>query len=317
MKYFEFENGNKMPAIGLGTWKSAKGEVYKVIREAINVGYRHFDCALLYGNEEEIGEAFSDAFKAGDVTREELFVTSKLWNNAHQTEFILPNIQKSIDNLKVGYLDLYLIHWPIALKSTTIFPKEGNEMLSLKDVPLSETWRGMIDLKNKGLTKHIGVSNFSAKKIQKLIDETGVAPEVDQVEMHPLLQQKNLLEFCKSKGIILTAYAPLGSIDRPENRKTVGEPLLFENESIIQIAKNKGISIGSLLLAWAVNRGTSVIPKTVRKERLIENLAAGDIEISEEEMEKISVIDLNYRYLKGDFWCLEGSDYTLQNLWDV
>jgi alcohol dehydrogenase (NADP+) len=316
MKYLEFENGDKMPAIGLGTWKSAKGEVYQVVRDAINVGYRHFDCALLYGNEEEIGEAFSDAFKAGDVTREELFVTSKLWNNAHQTEFILPNIQKSIDNLQVGYLDLYLIHWPIALKATTIFPKEGNEMLSLKEVPLSETWRGMIDLKNKGLAKHIGVSNFSTKKIQSLIDETGVTPEVDQVEMHPLLQQKNLLEFCKSKGIIMTAYAPLGSIDRPENRKTLGEPLLFENQTIIQMAENKGISIGSLLLAWAVNRGTSVIPKTVRKERLIENLAAADIELSADEMKKIAEINMNYRYIKGDFWCLEGSNYTLQNLWD-
>lgn len=141
MKYFEFLNGDKMPRIGLGTWKSAKGEVYQVIRDAINVGYRHFDCALLYGNEEEIGEAFSDAFKAGDLTRGELFVTSKLWNNAHQTEFILPNIQKSIDNLKVGYLDLYLIHWPVALKSTTIFPAIGSEMLSLSDVPLLETWR--------------------------------------------------------------------------------------------------------------------------------------------------------------------------------
>lgn len=175
----------------------------------------------------------------------------------------------------------------------------------------------MIDLKEKGLTRHIGVSNFSIKKIKNLIDETGMTPEVDQVEMHPLLQQKKLKEFCDANKIIMTAYSPLGSIDRPENRKISGEPLLFENEILIQLAEIKGITIGSLLLAWAMNRNTSVIPKTVRKERLIENLAAVDIELSDLEMKKISEIDLNYRYIKGDFWCLEGSDYTLQNLWDV
>ncbi len=316
MKYLKFANGDKMPALGLGTWKSAKGEVYQVVRDAINVGYRHFDCALIYGNEAEIGQAFADAFKAGEVKREELFITSKLWNNAHKTEFILPNIQKTIADLQIGYLDLYLIHWPVALIPTINFPANGHDLVSLNEVTLTETWKGLIELKKTGLTKHIGVSNFSIKKIEKLIAETGISPEANQVELHPYLQQEILKNFCAKNRIILTAYAPLGSLDRPENRKTANEPLLFENETIIEIAKNKGISIGSLLLAWAINRGISVIPKTVRLERLIENLAAADIELSENEMTEIAKLNLNNRYIKGDFWCLEGSDYTLANLWD-
>ncbi len=316
MKYFQYKNDDKMPALGLGTWKSAPGEVYQVIRDAINVGYKHFDCALLYGNEPEIGQAFNDAFKAGDVTREELWVTSKLWNNAHKTEFVLPNIQKSIDNLKVGYLDLYLIHWPIVLIPTINFPSIGSELVSLKEVPLAETWRAMIELQKTGLAKHIGVSNFSAKKIQNLYDDSGIMPEVNQVEMHPFLQQNQLKSYCDLHSIIMTAYAPLGSSDRPVNRKVEGEPALFSNQILMQIADNKGISMGSLLLAWAVNRGISVIPKTVRKERLIENLAAADIELSITEMAEISKVNMNYRYVKGDFWCLPGSDYTLDKLWD-
>ncbi|MES2798133.1 MAG: aldo/keto reductase [Bacteroidota bacterium] len=316
MKFVKFDNGDLMPALGLGTWKSAKGEVYKVVRESIEVGYRHFDCALLYGNEEEIGQAFYDAFKAGDISREELWITSKLWNNAHEPQNVLPNIHKSLKNLQVDYLDLYLIHWPVALRSDVTFPSKGSELVSLKDIPLSKTWQSMIELQNAGLSRHIGVSNFSKKKMQNLIDETGVRPEVDQVEMHPLLQQPDLLEFCNEKGIHMTAYAPLGSADRPENRKVVDEPGLFSNKIITQVAENKGISIGQLLLAWAVNRGTSVIPKTVRKERLIENLAAADLSLSDNEMAEMAKVNLNYRYIKGNFWCLEGSDYTLQNLWD-
>lgn len=316
MKYLQFENGDKMPAIGLGTWKSAKGEVYKVVREAINVGYRHFDCALIYGNEAEIGEAFNDAFLNADVKREELWITSKLWNNAHKKEAVLPNIQKTIADLKIVYLDLYLIHWPVALKPEIMFPQKGDELVSLAEIPLSETWNAMNKLKEDGLIKHIGVSNFGPKKLQRLIDETGIKPEMNQVEMHPFLQQQNLKAFCDTNKILLTAYSPLGSLDRPENRKTTGEPLLFDNQVIKQLAENKGVSIGQLLLAWAVNYGIAVIPKTVRKERLIENLASADIDLTEPEMNKIAEVNKNYRYIKGDFWCLPGSDYDFNTFWD-
>lgn len=317
MKYLSFSNQDMMPALGLGTWKSAPGEVYDAIRTAINVGYRHFDCAHLYMNEAEIGTAFADAFKAGDVTREELFVTSKLWNNRHRRSQVRPAFELTIKNLQLGYLDLYLIHWPVVLKDDVNFPEKADELVSLQETPLAETWSGLIDLQINGNAKHIGVSNFSVKKIQQVWDATGVKPEVIQVEMHPFMQQKVLKKYCDNHGIILTAYAPLGSADRPKNRINAGEPNLFHNETIKQIAAEKGISEAQVMLAWAVNYGVSVIPKSVNESRLIENLAAADVELSADQMDALANEDLNSRYVKGDFWCLAGSDYTLENLWDA
>ncbi|MFN8357161.1 MAG: aldo/keto reductase [Spirosomataceae bacterium] len=316
MNYFQLSNGDLMPALGLGTWKSAKGEVYGVVRKAIEVGYRHFDCAFLYGNEKEIGDALADAIKAREVKREELWITSKLWNNRHRAEQIRPAFQQSLDDLQVGYLDLYLIHWPIVVVDHKGFPETAQDLVSLTQVPLAETWKGLIQLQDSGLTKHIGVSNFSAKKIQAIWDATGVKPEVNQVELHPFLQQKTLKAYTDEHQIILTAYAPLGSLDRPANRKTAGEPLLFENLTIQSLAETRGISKAQLILAWAINSGICVIPKTVSEARLIENLAAADIVLTSEELTTMSQLDLHNRYIKGDFWCLEGSDYTLQNLWD-
>ncbi|MEZ4903287.1 MAG: aldo/keto reductase [Spirosomataceae bacterium] len=316
MKYLSFSNDDPMPALGLGTWKSAKGEVYAAVRSAIEIGYRHFDCALLYGNEKEIGQALTDALKVGDVKRSELWITSKLWNNSHQKPYILPSIKTSLADLQLDYLDLYLIHWPIALKPAITFPTVGEDMLSLSEVPLSETWAGMIELKEKGLARHIGVSNFSAKKIMEVTQATGVQPEVNQLEMHPFLQQPTMLDFCQTKGIHLTGYSPLGSADRPPTRIVEGEPKLFENAIILELAKSKEISPAQLMLAWAVNRGTSVIPKSVNPQRLKENLAATDIALNREEMALMQSVNIDYRYIKGDFWCLPGSGYTLQNLWD-
>jgi alcohol dehydrogenase (NADP+) len=316
MKYLEFKNGDKMPALGLGTWKSTKGEVYAAVRTALEIGYRHFDCALLYGNEKEIGQAFADALKEGVVKREELWVTSKLWNNSHEKQYVLPSIQTSLADLQLDYLDLYLIHWPIALKHDVTFPQKGEEMLSLTEVPLSETWTEMMHLKEMGLARHIGVSNFSTKKLTDIIEKTGVIPEVNQLELHPFLQQQELLDFCQSKGIYLTGFCPLGSADRPANRIVEGEPKLFESQVIQELAIAKGCTPAQIMLAWAVCRGTSVIPKSVHAHRLTENLAAADIELSDREMEIMPGLDLHYRYIKGNFWCLPGSDYTLENLWD-
>ncbi len=316
MKYLQFSNKGKMPALGLGTWKSAKGEIYQTVRKAIEIGYRHFDCAFVYGNENEIGQAISDAMGNNEVIRNELWITSKLWNNRHIKADIQPAIEVTLDSLKLEYLDLYLIHWPVALINAVNYPQNGSEMVDLKHIPLTETWEGMIALKDKQLTKHIGVSNFSIKKINQLIAETGICPEALQLELHPFLQQKKILDFANANGIVLTGYCPLGSADRPANRITEGEPKLFENKTIIDIATDKGTTPAQIMLAWAVNRGTSVIPKSVNPQRLKENLEAADIALSASEMQKINNLDQHYRYIKGDFWCLEGSDYTLENLWD-
>lgn len=316
MKYLTFKNQDKMPALGLGTWKSAKGEVYEVVRKAIEIGYRHFDCAFFYGNEAEIGQAIADAVKNGEVQREDLWITSKLWNNRHRKEQIQAAFEVTLHDLGLDYLDLYLIHWPVVLQDDVGYAQKGSDLISLSELPLSETWQGLIDLKEKGLTKHIGVSNFSIKKINQVAEETGVMPEVLQIEMHPFLQQQKLLDFANEKGIFLTGYCPLGSSDRPAARILENEPKLFQNPIIQEIANQKGVSVAQIILAWAVNRGTSVIPKSVNPVRLKENLEAADLELSDAEMQKMNGLDLHYRYIKGDFWCLEGSDYTLENLWD-
>lgn len=315
MKYLKFSNNDQMPALGLGTWKSAKGEVYQVVRNAIKIGYRHFDCAYIYGNEHEIGQAFADAIKNNEVKREELWITSKLWNNRHKKENIQAAIELTLHDLQLDYLDLYLIHWPVAHKYDVSYPQNGTELVSLNEITLSETWQGMIDLKTKGLTKHIGVSNFSISKINQITEDTGILPEVLQLESHPFLQQKAILDFANKNGIFLTAFCPLGSADRPASRISEGEPKLFENKTILDIATRTGFSPAQIMLAWAVNRGTSVIPKSVNPQRLKENLLSADIELSCSDMDEISNLDQNYRYIKGDFWCLEGSDYTLENLW--
>jgi alcohol dehydrogenase (NADP+) len=316
MKYLQFSNNDKMPMLGLGTWKSAKGEIYQTVRKAIEIGYRHFDCAFIYGNENEIGQAISDAINNKEVTRNELWITSKLWNNRHQKADIPSAIEITLDSLKLEYLDLYLIHWPVTLKYEVNYPQNGSEMVDLKHIPLTETWEGMIALKDKQWAKHIGVSNFSIKKINQLIADTGVCPEALQLELHPFLQQNKIIDFAKFNNIVITGYCPLGSADRPANRITEGEPKLFENKIIIDIAHDKGATPAQIMLAWAVNRGTSVIPKSVNPQRLKENLEAADIELSPSDMQKINDLDQHYRYIKGDFWCLEGSGYTLENLWD-
>ena len=316
MKYLTFKNNDKMPALGLGTWKSAKGEVYEVVRKAIEIGYRHFDCASFYGNESEIGMAISDAIKNGDVTREELWITSKLWNNRHRKEDIQAACEITLKDLTLDYLDLYLIHWPVVLQNQASYAQQSSDLISLSEIPLTQTWQGLIDLKEKGLTQHIGVSNFSIKKINQIIEESGVIPEVLQIELHPFLQQPKILNFTQEKGIFLTGYCPLGSADRPAVRILADEPKLFQQQIILDIAEAKSISPAQVILAWAVNRGTSVIPKSVNPERLKQNLEAADIELSTQEMTEMNSLDLHYRYIKGDFWCLEGSDYTLENLWD-
>ncbi|WP_394993959.1 aldo/keto reductase [Emticicia sp.] len=316
MKYLKFNNNDKMPALGLGTWKSTKGEVYIAVRKAIEIGYRHFDCAFIYGNEHEIGQAIADAIKQDGIKREDLWITSKLWNNRHKKENVQAAIELTLHDLQVEYLDLYLIHWPVAHKYDVSYPQNGTDLVSLNEIPLTETWQGMIDLKTRGLTKHIGVSNFSIKKITQISEDTGVLPEVLQLEAHPFLQQKQILDFANERGIFLTAFCPLGSADRPASRISEGEPKLFENQTIINIATETGFFPAQIMLAWAVNRGTSVIPKSVNSQRLKQNLLAADIELSCDNIEKLDALDQHYRYIKGDFWCLDGSDYTLANLWD-
>ena len=261
MQTLIFKNQDQMPALGLGTWKSSSGEVYEAIREAIRIGYRHIDCASAYGNEAEIGQAFQDAFEAGEVKREDLWVTSKLWNAAHRASEVKPALEKTLADLKFDYLDLYLIHWPIAIKANVGFPQKADDYLSLEEVPIIETWRAMEACVEAGLSKHIGVSNFSIKKLEDLRNEAQIQPEVNQIELHPLLAQNKMLAYCQTHDIFLTAYSPLGSKDRPARLVSEDAPTLLENPILAEIAQEHQCTSAQVLIAWAIQRGTSVIPK--------------------------------------------------------
>lgn len=312
MKTLKFTNQDTIPALGLGTWKSTPGEVGQAVIEAAKIGIRHFDCAAIYGNEKEIGEALKHIIDSGIVKREELFITSKLWNNAHHFNNVLPALKKTLSDLQLDYLDLYLIHWPVVHKSECINPKTAEDFLSLTDVPLIETWEGMIKAKESGLTRHIGVSNFSIKKLRHLMINTRMKPEMNQVESHPYLNQSKLLDFCTENEILFTAYSPLGSRDRKVENVTD----LFEDVAIKSIAKKHALSPAQVLISWAVSRNTVVIPKTVTPSRMQENLSASEVVLEKEDLNALNNLNKDFRFIDGSFWIKEGNGYTLENLWD-
>ncbi|MFW2365786.1 MAG: aldo/keto reductase [Desulforhopalus sp.] len=316
MKTLEFINGDQMPILGLGTWKSTSDDVYEVVKEALILGYRHIDCAAIYGNEPGVGQALRDTVNAGVVKREELWVTSKLWNNAHAPEDVQPTLEKTLSDLSLDYLDLYLMHWPIAYKKHVQYHSSAADFVPIEDLPISDTWEEMEKAVGKGLCKHIGVSNFSIKKLEALLQTAKIKPEMNQLELHPYLQQPAMLEFCQRNSIYLTGYAPLGSSDRPDRLKVENEPILLNDPVIEKIADRNSISPAQVLLSWAVNRGTSVIPKSVKKERLQENLEAAQVSLSEQDLAEIAALDMHRRYISGTFWAVEGGPYTLENLWD-
>jgi alcohol dehydrogenase (NADP+) len=316
IKSYPLSNGDRIPALGLGTWKSAKDEVYQAVKEALTIGYQHIDCAAIYGNEAEIGRALTETLTTGTIKRENLWITSKLWNNAHKNHQVIPALKKTLSDLRLDYLDLYLIHWPVALKETVLLPNRGEDFYSLEDVPLLETWLGMEQAKKAGLCRHIGVSNFSQSKVKHFLENASYKPEVNQVECHPYFSQTDLLNYCQSHGVLLTAYSPLGSGDRPDSFKKDNEPVLLDHPLLKEIGEKYQATPAQVLLAWAMGRNTVVIPKSVNPTRIKENLAATDVTLSSEDMTAIAQLDRHYRYVDGTFWTREGSPYTISNLWD-
>ena len=315
MKTLRFNNEDEMSAIGLGTWKSEPGKVSDAVLSALKSGYKHIDCAAVYGNEAEIGKALQTAFSQNIIKREHLWITSKLWNTAHKADDVIPALKQTLMDLQLDYLDLYLIHWPVALRPDLEgFPENNEDFLSLDEVPIIETWNAMIEAKKQGLVKHLGVSNFSISKLQDLLDKTDNPPEMNQVELHPYLHQDELLSFCHKNNIHLTAYSPLGSGDRSDQMKADDEPSLLDNDTIKEIATKHNATPAQVLIAFHLHRHTAVIPKSTNASRIKENLQSANLRLDDIDMEQIKKLDEHYRYVNGKFF--ETSDGKYTNIYD-
>ena len=300
-----------MPGIGLGTWKSSPGVVGEAVRAALELGYRHVDCAAAYGNEKEVGEAIRGAMDAGILERGDLFVTSKLWNTMHRPDDVKLALTKTLSDLGLEYLDLYLIHWPVHVD------KETGEQIPYDDLPITDTWKVLEECVDQGLVRDIGVSNFSAKKIGDILEVARVPPSVNQVERHPYLQNPSLLEYCLANKVHVTAYSPLGSNDRPmenkELQRILDEPVIAD----ICTTKDEGTTPAQILIRWALHCETSVIPKSTRTSRIKENLQAAQLELTDQDLEAIKALDRHQRYLDGtEFSDVPNSPYTLKGIWD-
>ncbi|KAI8631663.1 Aldo/keto reductase [Xylariaceae sp. FL1651] len=267
---FKLNTGQEMPAVGLGTWQSAPGEVAAAVTYALKVGYKLIDAAYCYGNEDEVGQGIKAAIDAGYVKREEIFVVTKLWNT-YSTRVEL-NLTKSLKALQLDYVDQYLMHWPVGMNpngNDDRFPKlpDGSRDI-LWDHDHVATWKLMEGLLKTGKTKSIGVCNYSRPYLEQLLKQAEVVPAVNQIENHPSLPQQEVVDFCKEKGIHIVAYSPLGSTGGP----------LMKSESVVKVAERKGVSASTVLLSYHVARGATVLAKSVTESRIKSNLEIVDLD---------------------------------------
>lgn len=294
--YLTLSDGNRIPMLGLGTWQADGDQLRVAVAEAIRCGCRHLDTASNYKNERLVGQAIAECIREGIVRRDELFVTTKLWNNSHSRQSVRRALERSLEQLQLSYIDLYLVHYPIGYQEGgELSPLDASGQVITTDVDYIETWAGMEDVRRLGLAKSIGVSNFNAQQVSRLVANCSYLPTMNQVECHPYLNQKKLADFCRSLGVMLTAYSPLGSPGRlgPDETKLVDDPL------ITKLARERHCSPAQLLIRYQIDRGIVVIPKALQKAHIMDNMGAlGVPKLEAKELEQLDSLNKDFRYMR-------------------
>lgn len=314
-------SGACLPAVGLGTFGSDRygaREIADAVYEAARVGYRHFDCAAVYANEKEIGQSLARMQREG-LAREEFWVTSKLWNDKHAEDDVIPACERSLGDLQLDYLDCYLIHWPfpnwhppgcdVSSRSPDARPYIHENYM--------KTWRRLERLVEMGLVRHIGTSNMTIPKLELLLRDAEIPPAINQMELHPHLQQPELFQYCLDNKIHPVGYSPIGSPKRPERDRTPDDTVDLEDPAVVAIAERLGVHPAIVCLKWAIQRGQTPIPFSVHRENYLANLRAAASEpLSDDDMAAIAKIDKGNRLIKGHvFLWKDDQDWT--DLWDL
>lgn len=299
-------DGGQFPTVGLGTWKIPDEVLPTLIPAAVEIGYRHFDCACDYGNEPAVGEGIRSAVSSGAVTREDLWITSKLWNTYHEPKHVRAACERSLRDLGLDELDLYLIHFPVTLAYVPFEeryppgwffdPEAEHPSMKPIDVPYADTWGAMEELVDAGLVKRIGVCNLGTAMLRDVKSYARIQPAVNQVEMHPYLAQENLLRYCQEAGIAVTAFSPFGASSYVPLSMADANESLFDDPVIQEIGAAHGKTVGQIALRWGVQRGTVTIPKTQTVAHLQENLEIYDFALSNDEMLTIDQMNRDRRF---------------------
>ena len=313
--------GAKMPAIGLGTFGSdhvSHEAVADTVISAAAVGYRHFDCASVYGNESLIGLSFQEILSRS-LERKDLWITSKLWNDKHGDADVIASCEKSLTDLRLDYLDLYLVHWPFPNHhppGCDVSERNPNAMPYIHENYMN-TWRKMEELVDRGLVRHIGTSNMTVPKMRLVLRDARIKPAVNEMELHPHFQQPEFLQYLRENRIQPIGFSPIGSPGRPNRDRTPEDTSPTEDPIIVGIAKRLGIHPATVCIKWAVQRGQTPIPFSTNRHNYLSNLrGVVDEPLTSGDMEAIRGIDRNCRLIKGQVF-LWKENQSWEDLWDV